>query len=269
MAKEKIEFLYELEFFCLDIHYLNEDLSAKVDAFNAQQFSDKLCVAEKELKRQLEELKVECKSLGHICLDDANVETSALESCEEDEEQSDYILEFVEPERQNYIPYQKAGGAEDYIGYLAQLDITQIFARGSKMKNQLPQFACALAFFLIPTCTMAYSPYSYKHPVSTYNNHVTQEYKVSFLPENDYYKKSSMSNKYKAPSMPKQEYEIIITTRHNYYYKTPLTPKQEYKVPSMPKNDYYKKPSVSNSYNKAPLVAKNNYYKAPSVSKIK
>ncbi|KAG5572889.1 hypothetical protein H5410_062655 [Solanum commersonii] len=79
---------------------------------------------------------------------------------------------------------------------------------GIQMKKQWLQFACALAFFLNATCIMAYSPYSYESSDSTYNKVPTTvvksedfkvtseseiEYKSSFSPKTDYYKKPSFS----------------------------------------------------------------------------
>ncbi|KAG5571501.1 hypothetical protein H5410_061267 [Solanum commersonii] len=101
----------------------------------------------------------------------------------------------------------------------------------SQMKNQWPQFACALTYFLIATSTMAYSPYSYGSTDTSYNKvpitlTKSEEFKVSSLPKNDYYKKPSISkdNYKKVLSVPKQE------------YKVPSVPKYEYNVPSLPKN---------------------------------
>uniref|UniRef100_M1AU21 Extensin Ext1 n=1 Tax=Solanum tuberosum TaxID=4113 RepID=M1AU21_SOLTU len=152
---------------------------------------------------------------------------------------------------------------------------------GSQMKKQWLQFACALAFFLIATCTMAYPPYSYESSYSTYNKVPTtivksedfkkpsvsedsykkvayvpkvpsvhkEEYKLSSLPKNDYYKK---------PSVPEDNYKKVP-----FVPKVPSMTKYDYKVPSLPKNDYFKRPSVpKDNYKKVSFVPK-----VPSVPK--
>ena len=145
---------------------------------------------------------------------------------------------------------------------------------GSQMKKQLLQFACVLAFFLIATCTVAHSPYnSYESSDSTYNKVPTtvvksedfkvpseseKEYKLSFLPKNDYYKKPSiLEDNYKKVSLV-PEHESFLPK--NDYYKKPLfsednnkkesyvsdvpsKAKPEYKESLMPKFDNFKKPS--------------------------
>ncbi|XP_070031587.1 uncharacterized protein [Nicotiana tomentosiformis] len=67
----------EIDKFGTTIHDLETQLNTKVDASNAQQNSNELCKAENELICQIEELKVESKSLEHIFVDDALVEKTS------------------------------------------------------------------------------------------------------------------------------------------------------------------------------------------------
>lgn len=73
----------EIDKFGTTIHDLEAQLNTKVDASNAQQNSNELCKAENELIRQIKKLKVESQSLENIFVDDAHVEKSTLEPCEE------------------------------------------------------------------------------------------------------------------------------------------------------------------------------------------
>ncbi|XP_070039402.1 uncharacterized protein [Nicotiana tomentosiformis] len=82
-SKERVDLAQEIDRFSLGLHNLDTDLSAKVDAFNAQQFNDELCEAENNLLDQIEELKQEYQSLDHIFLEDVNVGKSVLESYED------------------------------------------------------------------------------------------------------------------------------------------------------------------------------------------
>nr|XP_009776062.1 PREDICTED: uncharacterized protein LOC104225878 [Nicotiana sylvestris] len=79
-SKERDELAQKSDNFGLVVHNLDSDLSAKVDACNAQQFNDELYEAEKNLLDQIEELKQEYQSLDHIFLEDVHVKKSALES---------------------------------------------------------------------------------------------------------------------------------------------------------------------------------------------
>ena len=154
------------------------------------------------------------------------------------------------------------------------------------MKMQWLQFACVLTFFLIATCTMAYTPYnSYESSDSTYNKVPTtvvksedfkvpseseKEYKSSFLPKNDYYKKPSIleDNYKKVSSVPKHEsflpkndyYKKPLFSEDNYkkesyVLEVPSKDKPEYKESFLPKFDYFKQPSFSeDNYKKTSYV---------------
>lgn len=73
----------EIEKFGTAIHDLGAQLISKVDESNAQLNSNELCEVEKELIRQIEELKMESQSFEHMFVDDAHVEKSTLEPCED------------------------------------------------------------------------------------------------------------------------------------------------------------------------------------------
>lgn len=76
--KQKVDFIQKVDRFCQDIDNFNAQLNAKVDAFNVQQISRKLCEDEKVLDRNLIDVftidKSTCKDvndhtihdLGHI-----------------------------------------------------------------------------------------------------------------------------------------------------------------------------------------------------------
>uniref|UniRef100_A0A3Q7J8A7 Uncharacterized protein n=1 Tax=Solanum lycopersicum TaxID=4081 RepID=A0A3Q7J8A7_SOLLC len=91
---------------------------------------------------------------------------------------------------------------------------------GSQMKKQ---FACALTFFLITTCTMAYSSYSFESTDSTYNKVPTTIAKTE---------------DYKVPSIPDNEYKTSFLSKNNYYKKTLVSEDNDKKVASNRSTSY-------------------------------
>ena len=81
--ERKMDLIYEFDMFDRYIHNLNAEFSAKVVAFDAQQFNYELCEEEKMLISQLEELKLEGQLLDHTFIDVVPVEMSTLELCKE------------------------------------------------------------------------------------------------------------------------------------------------------------------------------------------
>ncbi|KAK4721449.1 hypothetical protein R3W88_011682 [Solanum pinnatisectum] len=66
-----------------DVYKLNYEVSAKIDAYDTQQFRNNMCEEEKLLINQLEDLKLEGQSLDHTFIDVVTVEKSTLELCNE------------------------------------------------------------------------------------------------------------------------------------------------------------------------------------------
>ncbi|KAK4706571.1 hypothetical protein R3W88_033870 [Solanum pinnatisectum] len=145
--KKIIMHMYEANMFVGDVYKLNYEVSAKIDAYDTQQFRNNMCQEEKLLINQLEDLKVEGQLLDHTFIDVVTVEKSTLDMCKHEgvkintiyklgrigphsnhfstlclgdeiliepsepieecmeEEQCVYILEFIVPTSENYIPH--------------------------------------------------------------------------------------------------------------------------------------------------------------------
>ncbi|KAK4717982.1 hypothetical protein R3W88_016320 [Solanum pinnatisectum] len=71
------------DIFGFDLYYLDCELSAKIESYDTNQFSNNMCEEEKIVISELEELKVEGQLLDHTFVNIVIVEKSTLELCNE------------------------------------------------------------------------------------------------------------------------------------------------------------------------------------------